>query len=254
MLSAVIPVALPNAAFGVYIAHVKVPRSSTNNTVKSQLVSQGLVDHDKIIDPEKLTSISSRLPTASDDTPAATFDNEYYVDTTFTFTFSITNAAGSTVFEVPSTYVDDATGQSISTTVTIGPGKYLSPHRDVKFKVPAIGPDSGGTINIVRKPKHDPTKVFHAFDSAYQGDTTQSYDSDGNEILTDWDVHGDGGVVDTKNAQYTINLAARGTGEYDSSDDSWTNIELYGTISGILFGKENITPELKLTNFLKHIA
>ena len=39
------------------------------------------------------------------------------------------------------------------------------------------------TVRIIRQPIHNADAVFHQWDSAYSGDTTRSYDSDGNAIL-----------------------------------------------------------------------
>ena len=225
MLEGVIPPALPNTGYGNYITYVKVPRNSTNNTVQTKLISDEIVDHASITDAVTQANVTTR----SDDSIVA--------NTSITFTM-----AGSGI-TVPG-----------SGTFTVGPGNYRSTLAESQiFTIKGIYATVDAWLKITRQPKHDINAVYHNWDSAYGSDTEKLYDSDGNEILTDWNVSGDGITPDNSEAKYRINVAVTGR-EYSKIVEGYIYIDMKITVSGVQFGKSDPTPELDLFNFLTRDA
>ena len=111
-------------------------------------------------------------------------------------------------------------------------------------------------IQITRQPVHDIDAVYHNWDSAFGSDTSKKYDSDGNAILTDWNVSGDGVTPDNSETKYNISIALEGFNQQDAFTDvaTYESVNMVVTVSGVQFGTADPTPELDLLNFLTLVS
>ena len=229
MLTGIIPNPRPGSNHGIYTTYIKINRSSSNDTVTTRLISDNVVNHD-LIRSAKIESEKRSLKK----------ENKIIGNSSLIFTINSESSA----FTIPS-----------DSPITIGPGRYQESwvSEVIPFKIKLVTADPTKTIRIIRQPVHSAGAVFHAWDSAYSGDATKSYDSDGNEILTDWDVSGNGNKADNTQAKYLVQTVAQGGGKVtydDTNGDSYQFVILYVSISGVVFGTADVTPELKLLNFL----
>ena len=229
MFTGIIPNAKVGSNHGVYTTYIKINRSSSNDTVTTRLISDNVVNHDLV----KSAAVEAKKRTLKK-------ENKIIGNSSLIFTFNSESSA----FTIPS-----------DSPITIGPGRYQQSWSSeiIPFKVKIVTADPTKTIRIIRQPLHNADAVFHAWDSAYSGDATKSFDSDGNAILTDWDVSGDGNAAVNTEAKYIIETVAQGGGKItydDTNGDSYQFITLGVSVSGAIFGTANVTPELKLLNFL----
>jgi hypothetical protein len=232
MLTGIIPNPRPGLNHGIYTTYIKINRSSSNDTVTTRLISDNVVNHD-LIKSAKIESEKRSLKK----------ENKIIPNSSLVFTFNSESSA----FTIPS-----------DSPITIGPGRYQEPWKSevIPLEIKLFPADLTKTIRIIRQPIHNADAVFHAWDSAYSGDTTRSYDSDGNAILTDWDVSGDGNAVVNSEYKYIVQATAAGGGRVvynDTDGDSYQFVTLKVSVSGVVFGTANVTPELKLKNFLEII-
>ena len=221
MLTGVIPAARPNESYGSYVTYLKVPRNTVENSITTRLVSDEIVNHDLITEAATETNTIVRT------------DNSIVPKTNLTFTVA------SSGFTLPD-----------SKSFIVGPGAWNeSVSEPYIWKIRGIRPTSASNkISIIRQPVHDISAVYHNWDSAYGSDALKEFDSDGNAILTDWDVSGDGVKPDNSGAEYRINVKVIGFTNTDT--DGYDLIDLEITISGVKFGREDVTPSLDLLNFL----
>ena len=225
MLTAVVPPAQSNRSYGSYIGYIKVPRNTATNPIKTKLISEGFVDHAAITGAGTQTNLVTRT------------DDSVVANTSITFSM-----AGSGI-TVPA-----------SSTFEVGPGSYRSTVTDSQtFKIEGIYATVDAFLVINRQPKHDIDAVYHNWDSAFGDDEEKLYDSDGNAILTDWNVSGDGVTPDNSEAKYSVSVAVVGR-EYNEATGGYVYIDMKVTVSGVQFGTADPTPELDLFNFLTRNA
>ena len=223
MLSGIIPPSRINANYGVYTTAVKVKRASAVDTISTRIITDDIIDHSKI--------------------NALTIKNKNVVDNKIIPNTSLTFTVASTGFSIPS-----------DSPIVIGPSRYKeSSDLEPSFKIKIFATDPTKSIRIIRQPLHDISTIYYNWDSAYGSDTEKLYNSTGKEIKTDWNVSGNGTTPDNTEAKYIINTTAKGFGAIDvdgTNGDSYQYVIIEVTISGVLFGAADVTPELDLLNFL----
>ena len=215
-----IPSPLPGTSFGTYTLPIKVPRSTTAETIKITLLSSEEVDHSLIKDAITQQGIIT--------TP----HNELAPPSSMTITLT------SSGFDFPPTGSDGSN-------LVIGPGIYQQlDETSYSFNIVGIAAADGTNLTIVRDPKHSSTDAYVNWDSAFAGDSRKLFNSAGVAINNDWS-----NVTDNKNWRYVISAVAIGIGTADGSGN-YPSVNVKGTISGIRYGNGDINPQLDLLNFL----
>lgn len=266
-LTGTIPKSTPGVGYGTFNAFVKIPASTTANTISTRILTNAPV---KTTDKEGFTT----------ETVPVVVNEDVLAETTMTLELikdSVAYVVHRPALESEADTLTDAqiTGGVENGTYAVGGGITNASISDWLENNPitlyegettaytwTITVADDKAIGINRQPRFDASKTFVDWDSAYTDESAplpKEYDNAGDEILTDADNISDLGGWELNNVEISVSPTADSV-NISAADyvggfvTVYSKVQIKLIITNGFFGTSDINPELNLNNFLTLVS